>query len=35
MFINAVYAWSLPEVTSTTVVIEICIACGQPAIDDL
>ena len=27
-FINAVYAWTLPEATSTTVVIEICTACG-------
>ena len=35
MSISAVYAWPLPEATSTTVVIEICTACGQPAVDDL
>ena len=29
-----VYAWSLPEATSTTVVPEICTACEQPAVDD-
>ena len=35
MFISAAYTWTLPEATSTTVVIEICTACGQPAVDDL
>ena len=34
-FISAVYAWPLPEATSTTAVIEICTACGQPTVDDL
>ena len=34
-FISAVYGWPLPEVTLTTIVIEIYTACGQPAIDDL
>ena len=29
------YAWPLPEATSTTVMIDICTACEQPAIDDL
>ena len=31
----ATYAWSLPGATSTTIVIEICTACGQPAVNDL
>ena len=34
MFISAVYAWPLPETISTTVVIELCTACGQPAVDE-
>ena len=25
----------MAEATSTTIVIEICTACGQPAVDDL
>ena len=33
--ISAVSARALPEVTSTSVVIEICTACGKPAVDDL
>ena len=28
------YAWPLPEATLTTVVMKICTACGQPAIND-
>ena len=35
VFISIVYAWPLPGATSTTVMIEIFTACGQPAIDDL
>ena len=34
-FISAVYAFPLPEATSTTIVIEICTACGQPTVNDL
>ena len=34
-FRSVVYAWPLPKVTSTTIVIKICTTCGQPAIDDL
>ena len=30
-YTSAVYAWPLPEATSTTV-IEICTACEQPAV---
>jgi len=39
MFINAVYAWPLPEVTSTTAGryrnLYCLWQCGQPAIEDL
>ena len=34
-FIIAIYAFPLPEATSTTVMIKICTACWQPAVDDL
>ena len=30
-FISAIYAWPLPEATSTTAIV-ICTVCGQPAV---
>ena len=31
--ISVVYAWPLPETISTTVVIELCTVCRQPAVE--
>ena len=32
---DVVYVWPLPEAITITVVIKICTACGQPAVNDL